>query len=141
MPVMIEDDAMGAVQRILHVDDDESISAIARIALESVGGLDVCSCTSGQQALTRVAQFAPDVVLLDVMMPDMDGPATLAALAGVLDITRVPVVFMTAKVSPQDHAGYYALGAAAVIVKPFDPLTLADQVRAIAERFHACPTG
>ena len=128
-----------ALQRVLHVEDDESIIAIARVALENVGGLTVLSCSSGYEALEKAVDFDPELVLLDVMMPGMDGPTTLVALADVLDFGRVPVVFMTAKTQPADHANYYALGAAAVIVKPFDPLTLSDQIRQIWENFDADP--
>ena len=128
-------DVMAALERVLHVEDDESIIAIARVALENVGGLTVCSCSSGQQALEKAAAFDPELLLLDVMMPDMDGPDTLAALSDVIDLDRVPVVFMTAKTQPADHASYYALGASAVIVKPFDPLSLSGQIREIWDKF------
>ena len=130
-------DVMTALERVLHIEDDESIIAIARVALENVGGLTVCSCNSGQQGLEKAAGFDPELLLLDVMMPGMDGPDTLAALADVIDIDRIPVVVMTAKTQPADHASYYALGASAVIVKPFDPLTLSEQIREIWDKFDA----
>lgn len=132
---------MTDLRRVLHVEDDESISAIARIALESIGGLEVLSCTSGRAAIERAASFAPDMLLIDVMMPDMDGPATLAALAGVIDLAGVPVVFMTARTQPVDHQSYIALGATAVIVKPFDPITLAGKLESIWTAFHGAQPG
>ena len=84
--------------------------------------------------MDRVADFAPDLVLLDVMMPDMDGPATLRALRQLPGMAALPVVFMTAKVQPQEVAEYRARGALDVIAKPFDPMTLAAQVREIWAR-------
>ncbi|MBZ9559962.1 MULTISPECIES: response regulator [Modicisalibacter] len=127
---------MTTLQRILHVEDDESIITITRVALETVGGLTVLSCTRGREAIEQAAEFAPDLLLLDVMMPDMDGPTTLAGLAEVIDVARYPVVFMTARANSDDHRAYYDLGAAAVVVKPFDPMTLADQLKTIWNRFN-----
>jgi CheY-like chemotaxis protein len=126
-----------ALQRVLHVEDDESIIAIARVALETLGGLTVLSCSNGNDALEQAPAFDPELLLLDVMMPGMDGPTTLVALADVIDLDRIPVVFMTAKTQPADHASYYALGAAAVIVKPFDPLKLGEQLKEIWDKFDA----
>jgi two-component system OmpR family response regulator len=127
---------MPDLQRILHVEDDPSIQAVAKLALEAVGGFQVLSCTSGQEALEHVQGFAPDFILLDVMMPGMDGPQTLAQIAQLIDITQVPVAFMTAKVQPAEIAYYRSLGACDVIIKPFDPMQLAAQVRKIWSRAH-----
>ncbi|WP_136069350.1 response regulator [Modicisalibacter radicis] len=132
---------MAVLQRVLHVDDDESISAITRIALESIGGLQVLSCNSGRVAVEQAAAFSPDLLLIDVMMPDMDGPATLAALAEVVALDGVPVVFMTAKTQPGDHQEYIDLGATAVIVKPFDPMALAGKLESIWTDFHGSQSG
>ena len=125
---------MAELTRILHVEDDPSIQAVAKVALEAVGGFTVLSCSSGQAALDRVQGFAPDFILLDVMMPGMDGPQTLARLAGLIDLERIPVVFMTAKVQPAEVEQYRRLGARDVIIKPFDPMQLATQVRQIWSR-------
>lgn len=119
------------LERILHVEDDPSIRAVAKVALEAVGGFEVLSCSSGQEALDNVLNFAPDFILLDVMMPGMDGPQTLARLVEVVNINSVPVVFMTAKVQPPEVEYYLSLGARDVIIKPFDPMQLANQVRTI----------
>ncbi|TXI97973.1 MAG: response regulator [Aquabacterium sp.] len=127
---------MAELKRILHVEDDRSIQAVARLALEALGGFEVLSCLSGQDALDQVQGFNPDFILLDVMMPGMDGPETLSKLRELVDIEQIPVAFMTAKVQPQEIEQYRQLGAREVIVKPFDPMTLAAQVRDIWSRVH-----
>jgi two-component system, OmpR family, response regulator len=127
---------MPDLQRILHVEDDPSIQAVAKLALEAVGGFQVLSCASGQDALDQVQGFAPDFILLDVMMPDMDGPQTLLQLSRLVDIREIPVAFMTAKVQPAEIEHYRSLGARDVIIKPFDPMQLAAQVRTIWSQVH-----
>ena len=127
---------MPELKRILHVEDDPSIQAVAKVALEAVGGFSVLSCSSGQEALDQVQGFAPDFILLDVMMPDMDGPQTLAKLRELVDIGLIPVAFMTAKVQPSEIAHYHSLGATDVIIKPFNPMELSTQIRAIWDRAH-----
>jgi CheY-like chemotaxis protein len=122
---------MNTLQRILCVEDEPDIQAVARMALELVGGFEVQVCSSGDEALREVRTFGPDLVLLDVMMPGMDGPSTLKALHALPGLATLPVVFMTAKVQPSEVAQYRALGALDVIAKPFDPMKLSDQVRAI----------
>ncbi|MDP5292947.1 response regulator [Oceanimonas sp. CHS3-5] len=118
-------------KRILYVEDDEDIREIARLALEVVGGFDVMLCASGEQALADAAAFNPDIILLDVMMPGMDGPTTLSALRRQPAVSRTPVAFMTAKIQPQEIAAYKEMGAVDVIAKPFDPMTLPEQIRDI----------
>lgn len=122
---------MNTLQRILYVEDEADIQAVAKLALELVGGFTVKICSSGEEAVKEAAAFAPDMVLLDVMMPGMDGPSTLAALRKLPSLASVPFAFMTAKVQPQEVAHYKSLGARDVIAKPFDPMTLSDKVRAI----------
>ncbi len=122
---------MTALERILCVDDDNDIRMIARMALEAVGGFTVEDCSSGAAALDAAPGFGPDLILLDVMMPGMDGPSTLKALRGIPGLGSIPVVFMTAKAMRAEVELYPKLGAAAVISKPFDPMTLSDQLRAI----------
>ncbi|WP_369958522.1 response regulator [Pseudomonas benzenivorans] len=127
---------MPELNRILHVEDDTSIQAVAKVALEAVGGFKVLSCSSGQEALDQIQGFAPDFILLDVMMPGMDGPQTLERLRTLVDIDLIPVAFMTAKVQPAEIQHYRSLGAREVIIKPFDPMQLAAQVRQIWSQVH-----
>ena len=123
--------------KILYVEDEPDIQAVAQLALEAVGGFTVKICSSGQEALASVEAFAPDMILLDVMMPGMDGPSTLQALRQLATISKTPVCFMTAKVQPQEVAHYKSLGALDVIPKPFDPMALSSQVSAIWDRHHS----
>jgi two-component system, OmpR family, response regulator len=127
---------MPELKRILHVEDDSSIQAVARVALEVVGGFQVLSCSCGQDALDQVQDFDPDFILLDVMMPGMDGPQTLERLSQLVDIRMIPVAFMTAKVQPSEIEHYRSLGARDVIIKPFDPMQLAAQIRSIWSQNH-----
>jgi two-component system, OmpR family, response regulator len=122
---------MKSLSRILYVEDEPDIQAVARLALEMVGGYTVKICPSGEAALEQAAEFKPDIILLDVMMPGMDGPTTLAALRQQPELATTPVAFMTAKVQPHEIKHYKTLGALDVIAKPFDPMSLANQVRAI----------
>ncbi len=101
-----------------------------------VGGFTVKICSAGEEALREAAAFTPDMILLDVMMPGIDGPATLKRLREQPALAAVPVAFMTAKVQPAEIAHYKSLGALDVIAKPFDPMTLADKIRAIWETRH-----
>lgn len=124
---------MSSLTRILYVEDEPDIRAVAKLALEMVGGYTVMLCSSGEEALREASAFAPDLILLDVMMPGLDGPATLKGLREQASLARVPAVFMTAKVQSAEVAHYKSLGALDVIPKPFDPMTLASQVKAIWE--------
>ena len=119
------------LRRVLLVEDDPDIQAVAKLALEAIGGYEVRLCGSGGQALEEAAGFAPDLILLDVMMPDMDGPATLRALRNIPQLSQTPVVFMTAKVQPYEVANIKEMGAIDVISKPFDPMTLSATVARI----------
>lgn len=125
---------MSTLERILCVEDEPDIQAVARMALELVGGFQVRVCSGGDEAVREAPVFEPDLILLDVMMPGMDGPSTLRALRAQASTAKVPVVFMTAKVQPHEVAHYRSLGALDVIAKPFDPMALAGQVRSIWER-------
>lgn len=128
---------MSDLQRVLHIEDDPSIQEIVRIALEIVGGFSVKSCASGAEGLKAAEAFDPQFILLDVMMPGMDGPQTLRHLREMPALDQVPIVFMTAKVQPPEVQEYQRMGAAQVITKPFDPMTLPDQVRTIWSQWHA----
>ena len=119
------------LQRILYVEDDQDIQAITVMVLQTIHGFTLETCSSGSEALEKAAAFNPDLMLLDVMMPNMDGPETLKGLRAFPTLAITPAVFMTAKVQPQEVQAYLDLGAVGVIAKPFDPMTLADQLRAI----------
>jgi CheY-like chemotaxis protein len=115
--------------RVLHVDDEPDIREVVEISLGLDPGLVMRSCGSGQEALTVVAEWPPDIILLDVMMPEMDGPATLARLRDGPQTADIPVVFMTARAQAREIDSFRKLGAVGVIPKPFDPMTLAASVR------------
>lgn len=127
---------MDKLTRILYVEDEPDIQTVARLALETLGGFTVQICSSGDEALQRAPGFQPQLILLDVMMPVMDGPSTLKMLRALPQFAGTPVVFMTAKVQPSEVAHYLGLGAVDVIAKPFDPMTLSTQVQAIWTRCH-----
>lgn len=129
------------LRRILFVEDDPDIQTVAKMALEAIGGFTVLACGSGSEALSRLDEFAPDLVLLDVMMPGMDGPATLGALRQSPTGRDLPVVFMTARVQAQEVAAYREMGAEDVIAKPFDPMMLSEQVLAIWRTLRARTDG
>jgi two-component system, OmpR family, response regulator len=123
--------------RILLIEDDPDVQAVARLSLETVGGFSVQICSSGGEAIQVGPAFDPDLILLDVMMPGMDGPSTLKALRAIPRTAATPVVFMTAKVQPHEIAYYKTLGALDVIPKPFDPLTLPTTIRSIWARYQS----
>jgi CheY-like chemotaxis protein len=114
--------------RILIIDDEDDIREVAAMSLETVGGWEVMVANSGAQGLTRAAMYKPDAILLDVMMPGMDGPTTFRELQKNPVTAKIPVLFLTAKVQAADRARFSGLGIQAVLVKPFDPLTLPTQV-------------
>jgi CheY-like chemotaxis protein len=128
---------MKPLTRITYVEDEPDIRVVAEIALAELGGFTVDTCGSGAEALERAPAFKPDMVLLDVMMPVMDGIATFRALQADQRLAEVPVVFMTARVQSHEVESYKAIGVKGVIPKPFDPLTLADQIRAMWHGFQS----
>ena len=115
-------------RRVLVVDDDDAIREVAQMALEMVAGWDVDLAATGQEALDLSRAAPPDALLLDVMMPTMDGPTVVAALRADARTHDVPVVLLTAKVQPAERRRWEGLGVAGVLAKPFDPLRLADDV-------------
>jgi CheY-like chemotaxis protein len=125
------------LSKVLLVDDEPDIRRIGQISLEHVGQWKVVQAQSGLQALSVAADERPDVILLDVMMPELDGPGTFARLRENPATAGIPVIFMTAKAQPHEVASYRALGAAGVIAKPFDPMTLPAEVRTIVEALDA----
>ncbi len=123
--------SLPTLERILYVEDDPDIREVARLALEVVGGLTILACESGEDALARLPGFAPDLLLLDVMMPGMDGPTLLRRLRAIDSSCNVPAIFMTAKMQPDEITDLERIGAIGVIPKPFDPMRLTDNVRTI----------
>ncbi len=124
------------LQHILCVDDEEDILDVAKMCLEMVAGFQVSCCSRGKEAIERVRDINPDLILLDVMMPDMDGPSTLRELRKISLLETIPIVFMTARVHPAEVAQYLALGASGVVPKPFDPMRLSDEITKIWKKFH-----
>lgn len=112
-------------RRILVVDDDDLLREVASAALELVAGWQVSTARSGAQAQQDARRDPPDAILLDVMMPGVDGPATVAALRADPDTRDIPIIFLTAKMPSQDLSEWQPLHLAGVISKPFDPMTLA----------------
>ena len=117
------------LKRVMLVEDDEHIAFVTVMSLEEIGGFEVRHFDGGQAALNGFDSFAPQIVLMDVMMPEMDGPETLSRLRQNPKAKDVPVVFMTAKAQTHEVKSYLEMGATGVIIKPFDPMTLCDHVR------------
>ncbi len=116
---------------LLYVDDEDDIREIAIMALELDSDITVKSCSSGSEALETVEHWVPDLILLDAMMPGIDGPETLVRLRENPATAAIPVVFITARSQPEDIERFIDLGALGVISKPFDPMTLSEQARAL----------
>ena len=115
-------------ERILVIDDEQDIRAVSRMSLERVGGWEVLEADSGARGLELAGAERPDAILLDAMMPEMDGPATIQKLKAADATREIPVVFLTAKLQPAERERYVELGAVGVLAKPFDPMTLPDDV-------------
>ena len=124
---------MGAItlQRILLADDEPDILEISRIALETVGGFEVSVCTSGRTLLERLSEFEPDFIVVDVLMPDMSGPEVLEEIRRLPEFDAVPVVYLTGVAQEEELESLRETGVADVILKPFDPMTLADRINGI----------
>jgi two-component system OmpR family response regulator len=120
--------------RILYAEDQIDIQQVAILALETVGGLTVKTCNSGLEAVDAINGFEPQLLLFDVMMPDMDGPTALMKIREMDNYKNTPAIFMTAKVQSNEVQAYLDMGALAVIAKPFDPMTLASQIQEIWQR-------
>ena len=118
------------MRRILIIDDDDDIREVAALSLESVAGWSVYKACSGAEGIRTAEAEQPDAILMDVMMPSMDGPTTFRAMQCSPEIANIPVVLLTAKVQGVDQRRFAGLGVAGVLFKPFDPLTLADQMSA-----------
>lgn len=115
--------------RILYIDDEADIREIAQMALELDPAFAVRTCASGREGIAAAREWGPALILLDVMMPELDGPAVLGLLRNDPATSKIPIVFITARTQAQETAHLRVLGARGVIAKPFDPMTLAAQVR------------
>jgi two-component system, OmpR family, response regulator len=120
-----------ALHNILYVDDEEDIREVVDLSLQLDSGLDVAICPSGRAALRYLESCIPDLVVLDVMMPELDGPGTLLQMRSRPETAAVPVIFLTAKAQRDEIERFRQLGAIGIIAKPFDPMTLAQQLRQI----------
>lgn len=118
------------MRRILIIDDEDDIREVTALSLESVAGWDVITANSGSAGIVAATRDQPDAILMDVMMPLMDGPTTFREMQKVDGIAHIPVILLTAKVQGVDQRRFANLGVAAVLFKPFDPMTLADQMSA-----------
>ena len=118
-------------RRILIIDDEDDIRQVAALSLETVAGWEVMVANSGAQGLSRAIDYQPDAILLDVMMPGMDGPSTFRELRKNPATANIPVLLLTAKVQSSDQKRFADLGVEAVLFKPFDPLTLATQISSV----------
>ena len=119
---------MEELKRIMIVEDDEDIQEIVKLSLSLIGGFSVFGFTSGEDALNNVLKVKPQLILLDVMMPSMDGPTTLKKMKLMPEAAQIPVFFITAKVQPYEIESYEKMGVLGVISKPFDPMTLSQLV-------------
>jgi len=124
---------MKDINKILYIEDELDIQAITKIALCDIGGFTLEICSSGKEEIQKISSFNPDLILIDVMMPEMDGPETLIELKKIKGMESIPVIFMTAKVQKQEITYYKSLGAINVISKPFDPMNLAQQIKNILQ--------
>ncbi|XHX77374.1 MAG: response regulator [Stenomitos frigidus ULC029] len=119
------------VKRVLIIDDEDDIREVAQTSLEIMGGWNVSTAASGSEGITMAEAEQPDAILLDVMLPDMDGPATFQKLQANPATAQIPVILLTAKAQASDQRYFADLGVMAVLSKPFNSVTLADQVAAV----------
>lgn len=124
------------LKRILFVEDDPDIQTVASLGLKAVGGFTVQICSSGKEAVETAPKFDPDLILLDVMMPGMDGISTLKALRQLPETSETPIIFLTAKVQTHEVLSYKQLGVLDTIAKPFDPMTLSTIIQQMWQTYH-----
>ena len=125
-----------SLQRILLADDEPDILEISRIALETVGGFDVSVCSSGKTLLERLSEFEPDLVIVDVLMPDMTGPEVFEEIRRRPEFVAVPVIYLTGVIQEEELEDLRKAGVADIILKPFDPMTLADRINDVWKGTH-----
>ncbi len=131
--------AGSTLRKALVVDDDADVRTIAQLALSVDGTVEVAACGDGESAVAIAAEFLPDVILLDVMMPNLDGPTTLARIRAIESLAKVPIIFLTAHAMPAEIQHLLSLDAAAVLAKPFEPMGLLPKVRAICQSAERAP--
>ena len=119
------------MRRVLIIDDDDDIREVAALSLEATANWTVLTASSGKEGIKVAAVEKPDAILMDVMMPEMDGPTTFKKLQGNPETAGIPVVLLTAKVQGVDQKQFAGLGVAAILFKPFDPLTLSSQIASV----------
>lgn len=122
------------IKQILLVDDDMNIRTLAQMGLEGLTDWKVELASSGAEAVAKATEMQPDLIILDVMMPGMDGPTTLTELRKVESLAGTPVIFMTAKAQSHEVELYQKMGARGIITKPFDPMTLPDEIQGILSK-------
>ena len=125
-----------SLQRILLADDEPDILEISRIALETVGGFEVSVCSSGKTLLERLPEFGPDLVIVDVLMPDMTGPEVFEEIRRRPEYDEVPVIYLTGVIQEEELEDLRETGVADIILKPFDPMTLADRINGVWKGSH-----
>lgn len=123
-----------ALKKILYVEDDECIAKVTIMTLEELGQFEVHHCYDGKTAISEFSSFQPDLVLLDVMMPGMDGIEVFKKLKELKEDVDLSVIFMTAKIQKQEQKLYLDMGAMGIVLKPYDPLVLCDQLNNIWEK-------
>jgi len=116
------------MRRILIIDDEDDIREVAALSLESIAGWTIYTASSGAEGIERAIKEQPDAILMDVMMPSMDGPTTFKQMQQTPEIAHIPVILLTAKVQGADQRRFAGLGVKAILFKPFDPITLSEQM-------------
>lgn len=128
---------MNPLKKILYVEDQKDIQMIAEYALTAIANYTVKTCNSGDEALAEIEAFSPDLLLLDVMMPGLDGPETLQEIRKLPSYKNTPAIYMTAKILPNEIDDLMSHGAIGIIPKPFDPVTLGDEIQVILDKVSA----
>ncbi len=123
------------ISSVLMIDDDANIRRITQLVLTRMAHWEVKLASSGKEALDILVDYQPDLILLDVMMPGMDGPTTLSAIKQTYGNAAAPVIFMTAKALKTEVDFFLNLGSAGVITKPFDPISLPDEIHCILKKW------
>ena len=116
------------MRRLLIIDDEDDIREVAALSLEATANWEILTASSGKEGMAIAAKEKPEAILMDVMMPEMDGPTTFKQMQQNPEIAGIPVVLLTAKVQGVDQRRFAGIGVAGVLFKPFDPLTLASQI-------------